>query len=64
MSIAVKQVLGEGKGYGPVMIYSKGADSSIKEKCLNQFLEEDYMDLKHSNDFATHGLRTLAFAYR
>ena len=35
MSIAVKQVLGEGKGYGPVMIYSKGADSSIKEKCLN-----------------------------
>jgi magnesium-transporting ATPase (P-type) len=51
MSIAVKQVLEE--GYGPVMVYSKGADTSIKEKCLNFFLEEDYMDFKQSNSFAS-----------
>lgn len=33
MSIAVKQVFGD--RYGPVMVYSKGADTCIKEKCLN-----------------------------
>lgn len=36
MSIAVRQIVAD--GLGPITIYSKGADSSIKEKCNSNLI--------------------------
>ena len=59
MSIAVRQVIGSSKG--PLTLYSKGADSSIKQRCRDVRYEDDN-DFTLADRFASKGLRTLAFA--
>jgi magnesium-transporting ATPase (P-type) len=61
MSIAVRRVQGNEKG--PVTLYVKGADTFVKEKCDN-LRARDQLDFSHADQFATLGLRTLAFAWR
>jgi magnesium-transporting ATPase (P-type) len=57
MSIVVRQVLESGKG--ELVVYSKGADSAIKQRC-----PLDDLDFEQADRFASKGLRTLAFATR
>jgi len=48
MSVLVRQILPNSKG--PLLLFTKGADSVIKERCAQAYLrEEDILDFANAD---------------